>query len=133
MAIFKPQELTWEDIEGGFGERQREEIDAFVSEYCYEPPQSDSDEELANDLSFFEGTWDQLSSRQNIADCCQTAGVLSLIKSAFYQSDSRDTIKDALCKSATKLDLIEILVSVGCAYCQYTDLKARVAMALHEV
>lgn len=34
-CIFKPEALSWEDIDGGRGELTLEAIRNFISEYCY--------------------------------------------------------------------------------------------------
>ncbi len=130
--IFKPTPLSWEDIEGGVGEDLREEISKFVWENCYpdEPKRWDDDEELQTDLVFFAETWEKVDgSRDEIATPEQTAAILSLIAGAFHGSWVRDKIVEALTKSATKPQLIEIVAHVASAYCQYVDLKARVELA----
>ena len=34
-SIFRPEALSWEDIDGGRGEMTMEAIRNFISEYCY--------------------------------------------------------------------------------------------------
>lgn len=34
-CIFRPEALSWEDIDGGRGEMTMEAIRNFISEYCY--------------------------------------------------------------------------------------------------
>lgn len=133
-CIFKPEPLTWEDIDGGRGEMRLEEIREFISEYCYaeEPANYDDDEELANELVYFSEAWEKLdgySSWGQIADSFQTAAVLSLIDGAFSDSMAADRIKERLGKSATKPDLVKIITHVASAYCWYADLKTRVLLA----
>ena len=133
--IFKPTPLSWEDIEGGFGEVIEEEIGNFMWEYCCpddegNPRYWDSDEELPTDLAFFAEAWQKIDGiRNEIADPIQTAAVLSLINGAFYGSWVRDKIVESLVKSATKPRLMEIVTHVASAYCQYAALKARVEIA----
>ena len=54
-CIFKPEPMTWEDIDGGRGELAQDEIRDFVNEYCYadEPVDYGDDGDLANELVFF--------------------------------------------------------------------------------
>lgn len=61
-AIFKPEPIKWEDIEGGLGADELERISNFVWEYCYsdEPKTYDGDEELSTDLVFFSEAWDKI-------------------------------------------------------------------------
>lgn len=35
-CIFRPEALSWEDIDGGRGEMTMEAIRNFISEYCYD-------------------------------------------------------------------------------------------------
>jgi len=133
--IFTPVPISWEDIEGGLGEGIKQEIANFIYEYCYAddegaPRYWDSDEELPTDLAFFEEAWDKIDgNRDEIANPVQTSAVLSLIKGAFFHSTARDKIAEALMKSATKPQLIEIITHVANAYCQYIALRARVEIA----
>lgn len=133
-CIFKPEPLSWEDIDGGRGELRQDEIRDFISEYCYanEPIDCDDDGELANELVFFAEAWekvDGLSPYGEIADTFQTAAVLSLIDGAFYDSMTADRIKEKLSRSATKPDLVKIITHVASIYCWYVSLKARVEKA----
>ena len=135
-CIFKPEELTWEDIEGGRGDLTREAIKDFINEYCYpdEPVNYENDEGLASELVLFAEAWEKidgypLSRSSQIADAYQTAAVLSLIDGAFYNSMAADSITEKLTKSATKLDLVEIMTHVASAFCWYISLKARVERA----
>lgn len=132
--IFKPEPLTWEDIDGGRGEMVQEEIEEFISEYCYpdEPASYENDEELANELVFFAEAWEKLGGNpynSGIADNYQTEAVLSLIDGAFYNSMARDKIAEKLTRSATKPDLVKIVTHVASVYCWYVSLKARVENA----
>lgn len=47
-CIFKPEALSWEDIDGGRGELTLEAIRNFINEYCYPDEHADygDDEEL---------------------------------------------------------------------------------------
>lgn len=133
-CIFKPEQLSREDIDGGRGELIVEEIEAFVSDYCYqdEPADYGDDGELANELVFFSEAWEKLNgwdSYGKIADTFQTAAVLSLIDGAFHDSMAADRISEKLTKSATKPDLVKIITHVASLYCWYISLKARIAQA----
>ncbi len=56
-AIFKPEPLTWEDIDGGLGEAELEMNRTFINDFCYpdEPVNYPDDEQLPNDLCIFRG------------------------------------------------------------------------------
>ena len=56
-CIFKPEALSWEDIDGGRGELTLEAIRNFINEYCYPDEHADygDDEELPNELVFLCG------------------------------------------------------------------------------
>lgn len=130
-AIFKPEPLSWEDIDGGCGEALLETIRAFIEEFCYtdEPMNFPYDEQLTNDLIFFAEEWERLdgwSSYGKKSDAFKTAAVLSLIDGAFFDSMARDRIADKLARAATKPDLVEIMTRVASAYCLYIALKARI-------
>lgn len=132
--IFKPEPLTWEDIDGGRGEMVQEEIEEFISEYCYpdESTSYENDEELVNELVFFAEAWEKLGGNpynSSIADSYQTAAVLSLIDGSFYDSMARDKIAEKLTRSATKPDLVKLITHIASAYCWYISLKARVEKA----
>ena len=133
MAIFKPQKLDWDDIDGGLGEQVADEINNFIGEHCYEPRQYDSDENLPNELAEFAERWDHLEHYDRIADTIQVSGVLSLINGAFYSGWAFEKIMEALLKSATKPELLKIVVHVACAYCEYVSLKCRVEAAGKEI
>lgn len=133
-CIFKPERLTWEDIEGGRGELTLEAIEAFVNDYCYNRELADysDDEELSNELIFFSEAWEKVNgwdSWGQIADTFQTTAVLSLIDGAFSDSMAADRIREKLVKSATKPDLVRIITHVASLYCWYISLKARVERA----
>lgn len=128
-CIFKPEPLTWEDIDGGHGELRQDEIREFISEYCYpdEPADYGDDEELANELVFFAEAWERLDGYYtSISDSYQTAAVLSLIDGAFSDSMAADRIAEKLTKSATKPELVKIITHVASTYCWYVSLKARI-------
>lgn len=128
-AIFKPEPIKWEDIEGGLGADEIEKISNFVWEYCYsdEPKTYDADEELGTDMIFFAEAWEKIDgSFDTVATVEQTTAVLSLIVGSFFSSWAREKIVEALVKSATKPQLVEILTNVTSAYCQYISLRARV-------
>ena len=59
-CIFRPEALSWEDIDGGRGEMTMEAIRNFISEYCYPDEYADygDDEELPNELVFFAEMWE---------------------------------------------------------------------------
>lgn len=81
-CIFRPEALSWEDIDGGRGEMTMEAIRNFISEYCYPDEYADygDDEELPNELVFFAEMWERLDGYYTpISDSFQTAAVLSLI------------------------------------------------------
>ena len=61
-CIFRPEALSWEDIDGGRGEMTMEAIRNFISEYCYPDEYADygDDEELPNELVFFAEMWERL-------------------------------------------------------------------------
>ena len=131
-CIFKPEKLTWEDIDGGRGELRQDEIREFISEYCYpdEPADYGDDEELANELVFFAEAWEKLDGYYTpISDSYQTAAVLSLIDGAFSDSMAADRIAEKLTKSATKPELVKIATHVASVYCWYVSLKVRVEKA----
>lgn len=133
-CIFKPQELSWEDIDGGCGEMVQEAIREFINEYCYpdEPIDYGDDGELAGELVLFAEAWEKLEGRswnKAISDFYQTAAVLSLIDGAFYNSMAREEIAEKLTKSATKPDLVEIITHVASVYCWHISLKARIEKA----
>lgn len=133
-CIFKPEPLTWEDIDGGRGELAQDEIRDFVNEYCYadEPVDYGDDGDLANELVFFAEAWEKLdgySYSGGVADAFQTAAVLSLIDGAFYTGMAADKIAEKLTRSATKPDLVKIVTHVASVYCWYVSLKARVENA----
>lgn len=134
-CIFKPEPLSWEDIDGGRGELRQDEIREFISEYCYpdEPADYGDDEELANELVFFAEAWERLDGYYtSISDSYQTAAVLSLIDGAFYDSMAADRIAEKLTKSATKPELVKIITHVASVYCWYVSLKARIEKAKGE-
>lgn len=134
-CIFKPEALSWEDIDGGRGELTFEAIRNFISEYCYPDERTDfgDDEELPNELVFFAEMWEKLDGYCTpISDSFQTAAVLSLIDGAFFDSMAADRIAERLTKSATKPDLVRIITHVASAYCWYVSLKARVEKAKGE-
>ena len=133
-AIFKPEPLTWEDIDGGLGEAELEMIRTFINDFCYpdEPVNYPDDEQLPNDLVFFAEEWERLDcwpSYGRKSDAFKTTAVLSLIGGTFYDSMVRDRIIDKLTKAATKPDLVEIMTHVASAYCLYIALKARIEIA----
>lgn len=108
-CIFRPEALSWEDIDGGRGEMTMEAIRNFISEYCYPDEYADygDDEELPNELVFFAEMWERLDGYYTpISDSFQTAAVLSLIDGAFFDSMAADRIAEKLTKSATKPDLV---------------------------
>jgi len=129
-CIFKPESLSWEDINGGLGNSIMNEIGEFISYYCYQDESLNygDDEELPNELVSFEEKWNQLDGGE-IADSIQTAAVLSLINGAFYDSMATDRIAKKLEKSATKPDLVRIITHVASLYCWYVSLKARIEKA----
>lgn len=131
-AIFKPQELSWEDIEGGVGESMQEAVREFISEYAYGDYSCDSDETLIGDIAYLSEEWEKLDGYgiyDGIASAYQTAAVLSLIQGAFGGSWVRERIMEKFSNSATKPRLVEIMTHVASAYCQYIALKARVEIA----
>ena len=133
-AIFKPEPLTWEDIDGGLGEAELETIRTFINDFCYpdEPVNYPDDEQLPNDLVFFAEEWERLDgwpSYRRKSDAFKITAVLSLIGGTFYDSMVRDRIIDKLTKAATKPDLVEIMTHVASAYCLYIALKARIEIA----
>ena len=75
-CIFKPEALSWEDIDGGRGELTLEAIRNFISEYCYPDERTDfgDDEELPNELVFFAEMWEKLE--QEIVSWMEWKGVL---------------------------------------------------------
>lgn len=102
-CIFRPEALSWEDIDGGRGEMTLEAIRNFISEYCYPDERADygDDEELPNELVFFAEMWEKLDGYYTpISDSFQTAAVLSLIDGAFFDSMAADRIAEKLTKSA---------------------------------
>lgn len=130
MAFFKPQRLEWEDIEGGVGERLYDEIYAFASEYGYDEHSFDSDEDLSGDLAVFADDLCRLLN--NMYDATQVTAALSLIQGAFYNSCARDKILDALLKSGTKKDIVNVAFDVAALYCKYIELRNRVQLAEEE-
>ena len=133
-AIFKPEPLTWEDVDGGLGEVELEAIRAFVNDFCYpdETANYPDDEQLPNDLVFFAEKWELLDcwpSYGRKSDAFKTTAVLSLIGGTFYDSMVRDRIVGKLTRAATKPDLVEIMTHVASAYCLYIALKARIEIA----
>ena len=133
-AIFKPEPLTWEDIDGGLGEVELQTIGPFVNDFCYpdETVNYPDDEQLPNDLVFFAEEWERLvgwESYRRKSDAFKTTAVLSLIDGAFYDSTVRDRIVGKLTRAATKPDLVEIITHVASAYCLYIALKARIEIA----
>lgn len=62
----------------------------------------------------------------------QVMAALSLICGAFYTSISRDTILNAMLKSDTKKNLVEIAFKVAAIYCHYIELRNRVQRAEEE-
>ncbi len=133
-AIFKPEPLTWEDIDGGLGEAELEMIRTFINDFCYpdEPVNYPDDEQLPNDLVFFAEEWERLDgwpSYGRKSDAFKTTAVLSLIGGTFYDSMVRDRIVGKLTRAATKPDLVEIMTHVASAYCLYIALKARIEIA----
>ena len=146
-CIFRPEALSWEDIDGGRGELTLEAIRNFISEYCYPDERADfseycypderadfgDDEELPNELVFFAEMWEKLDGYCTpISDSFQTAAVLSLFDGAFFDSMAADRIAERLTKSAPKPDLVRIITHVASAYCWYVSLKARVEKAKGE-
>lgn len=130
MPIFRPTPLSWDDVKDGKGEEILQEIEEFISSYCYsdEPLDFGGDEELANDLAFFSETWEYLcygSGRRFVVDHKQITAILSLIHGAFYTSYAADELKDKLANSAKKTYLIEMLTHVTSFFCQYITLKCR--------
>ena len=130
-AIFKPEPLTWEDINGGCGEALLETIRTFIEDVCYtdEPADYPYDEQLTNDLIFFAEEWERLDGWESYgkkSDAFKTAAVLSLIGGAFFDSMAGDRIAEKLTKAATKPNLVEIMTRVASAYCLYIALKARI-------
>lgn len=133
-AIFKPEPLTWEDIDGGLGEAELETIRTFINDFCYpdETVNYPDDEQSPNDLVFFAEKWGLLDCWESYgkkSDAFKTAAVLSLIDEAFYDSMVRDRIVGKLTRAATKPDLVEIMTHVASAYCLYIALKARIEIA----
>ena len=133
-AIFKPEPLTWEDVDGGLGEVELEAIRAFVNDFCYpdETANYPDDEQLPNDLVFFAEKWELLDcwpSYRRKSDAFKIMAVLSLICGTFYDSMVRDRIIDKLTRAATKPDLVEIMTHVASVYCLYITLKARIEIA----
>lgn len=136
-CIFKPEPLSWEDIDGGRGDLTVEAIREFIAEHCSpdEPVDYGDDGELANELVFFEEAWEKIdgwTAYGKIADTFQTTAVLSLIDGAFYDSMAAERIAGKLEKSATKPELVKIITHVASLYCWYISLKARVDKAEKE-
>lgn len=129
MAFFKPKCLEWEDIEGGVGENTLDEIWNFANDYGYGEHSFDSDKSLNNDLADFAEEWHMLMNNTNEM---QVMAALSLICGAFYTSISRDTILNAMLKSDTKKNLVEIAFKVAAIYCHYIELRNRVQRAEEE-
>lgn len=127
MAFFKPQRLEWEDIDGGLGEQLIDEIWNFANDYGYGEHSFDSDDSLNNDLADFSEAWSVLMNYTT--DEKQVMAALSLICGAFYTSISRDTILDALLKSDTKKNLVDVAFKVAAIYCRYIELRNRVQNA----
>ena len=127
MAFFKPQRLEWEDIDGGLGEQLIDEIWNFANDYGYGEHSFDSDDSLNNDLADFSEAWSVLMNYTT--DEKQVMAALSLICGAFYTSISRDTILDALLKSDTKKNLVDVAFKVAAIYFRYIELRNRVQNA----
>lgn len=130
MAFFKPQRLEWEDIEGGVGENTYDEIYEFANKYGYNEYSFDSDEDLSGDLAVFADDLCRLLN--DMYDATQVVAALSLIQGAFYTSCARDAILDALLKSGTKKDVVNLAFDVSAVYCKYIELRNRVQRAEEE-
>ena len=133
-AIFKPEPLSYEDIDGGRGEMRLEEMRWFSENICYhdEPVDYPDDEELPNELVYFAEELSRLDgwpSYNKKSDAFKMSAVISLIDGIYCDSMARDRIAEKLAKSATKPDLVEIMARVASLYCWYIALKARVEIA----
>lgn len=128
--FFKPQRLEWEDIEGGVGENTYDEIYEFANKYGYNEYSFDSDEDLSGDLAVFADDLCRLLN--DMYDATQVVAALSLIQGAFYTSCARDAILDALLKSGTKKDVVNLAFDVSAVYCKYIELRNRVQRAEEE-
>lgn len=117
-AIFKPEPLSYEDIDGGQGEIRLEQMREFVQDICYpdEPVIYPDDEELPMELVYFAEELERLDgwpSYGKKSDAFKMSAVLSLIDGVYYNSWARDKIAEKLAKSATKPDLVEIMTRVA--------------------
>lgn len=132
MAIFKPQKLSWEDVDGGFGEQIMEQIEEFIISHCYEPEEYEDDENLINELVFFAENWDNLIKKWEHDDGrIKICIVISIIYGLFDSSWVRDKLMENLEKSMTKRQIIELYSSVSGLMFQYFQLSERVCK--HEI
>ncbi len=133
-TIFKPEPLSWEDIDGGRGEIRLEQMREFAGNVCYpdEPVDYPDDEELPMELVYFAEELERLDgwpSYGKKSDAFKMSAVLSLIDGIYCDSMARDRIAEKLAKSAKKPDLVEVMARVASLYCWYIALKARVEIA----
>ena len=70
-CIFRPEALSWEDIDGGRGEMTMEAIRNFISEYCYP------------DEYAFERRGIRLVRMENCYQLCSAPDYADIIRKAF--------------------------------------------------
>lgn len=117
-CIFQPQELTWEDIDGGQGEDIAMNIDDFTAN---EPTFDDRERYNEGYLDFVEA-WEDFTRRFDDNDYKKLYAALSLLKGEYAVSIVYDKLMDSLLKSMTKAELLRFIVRVSTLYAWYAEL-----------
>ena len=122
-CIFKPQPLTWDDIDGGLGETIYDRIFNFI---CYEPDFTDDVlNEYQTEYYDFVEYFDKFRSRYDSNEQ-KICAALSLTANGALTSCAKDDIKKALLKSAKKEELLDLLGEVTSLYVWYNELSVKI-------
>ena len=119
-CIFQPQELTWEDVDGGLGETIVEQIDEFVVD----------DQKFDDPERYYESYCDFVEEWNGFTTYCDYKKlyvVMSLIRCEYETSWTADKLKNSLLKSMTKAELLSFMCRVACFYAWYAELVIHTA------
>ena len=117
-CIFQPQELTWEDIDGGLGEDIAMSIDDFTAE----EPTFDDPERYHESYYDFVEEWEEFTGRYDSREYKKLYAALSLINGKYAISTAHDKLMNALMKSMTKKEMLEYITRVAGLYAWYAEL-----------
>lgn len=114
-CIFQPQELTWEDVDGGLGETIVEQIDEFVAD----------DQKFDDPERYYESYCDFVEEWNGFTTYCDYKKLyvaMSLIRCEYETSWTADKLKNSLLKSMTKAELLSFMCRAACFYAWYAEL-----------